>query len=105
MSLLNIEVVYAMQSGYRCLDVQVVEGTTIEQAIIQSGMLALFSEIDLTLNQVGIYNQIQSLSTMVKAGDRVEIYRPLKQSAMVARNLRAKTQKKPNQRSGAKDRV
>lgn len=68
-------------------------------------MFAFYPEIDLKLNKVGIYNKIKELTTLVEEGDRVEIYRPLKQSAMAARTSRAKNQIKPKQRSQAKDRV
>ncbi len=105
MSLLNIEVVYAQQTEYRSISLQVEKGTSIEQAIMQSGLIALYPEIDLKVNQVGIFNQIRTLDVLVEEGDRIEIYRPLRMSAMAARALRASKQTKFNQRSVAKHRV
>lgn len=105
MPLLNIEVVYALQTEYRCISLQVEKGTSIEQAIVQSGMLALYADIDLKVNQVGIFNQIKTLDVLVEEGDRIEIYRPLRMSAMAARALRASKQTIFNQRSVAKRRV
>jgi len=52
---------------------------TIQKAIKQSGILAHFPEIDLTTNKVGIFGELKRLEDKVKTGDRVEIYRPLKQ--------------------------
>ncbi|MGD9592469.1 MAG: RnfH family protein [Candidatus Berkiella sp.] len=104
MPLLNIEVVFATQSQYQIISLQVNEGTTIEQAIVQSGILSLFPEIDLKQNQVGIFNEIKTLDAVVEQGDRVEIYRPLRMSAMAARTVRASKQKKLNPRSVVKDR-
>lgn len=103
-SCLNIEVVYASQASYRCISLQVEAGCTIEKAIMLSGLLALYPEIDLKHNQVGIFNKIKALDEQVQAGDRVEIYRPLCLSPIEARKRRAQTQKL-KQRSQAKDHV
>ncbi len=104
MPLVNIEVVYAKETDYRSMSLQVEKGSSIEQAIRQSGILTHYPEIDLSLNQVGIYNEIKTLETVVEEGSRIEIYRPLRLSAMAARTLRAAKQKKLNRRSRVKDR-
>ncbi len=97
---LAIEVVYAQKHQYQIIALSVPQGTTIEQAIIQSQILAAFPQIDLYANEptlrncVGIFNQIKQLDEVVKAGDRVEIYCPLPQSAIEARKARAKAQRK-----------
>ncbi len=94
-SLINIDVVYASSSkDYKIVSLQLPVGSTIEQAILESGLLTHYPEIDLAQNQVGIFGTIKTLQAIVQAGDQVEIYRPLSQSAMTARELRARTQKK-----------
>lgn len=90
---IQVEVVYASTSEQRVLTVQVEEGDTIESAILLSGILILFPEIDLTKQKVGIYSKLKQLSDVVKAGDRIEIYRPLTIDPKEAR--RAKAKKKP----------
>ncbi len=103
--LVNIEVVFATQAGYRCIALSVEKGTTLKEAVEQSGLLQQFPEIALDgAHKVGVYNKIKTLETQVNEGDRVEIYRPLHQDAMSARAQRAKT-KKLSQPKKAKDRV
>lgn len=75
--MISIEVIYATIEQQELNRLSVTPGTTIEQAIIQSGLLTKFPEIDLSRNKVGIFSQIKPLDYVLKTGDRVEIYRPL----------------------------
>jgi putative ubiquitin-RnfH superfamily antitoxin RatB of RatAB toxin-antitoxin module len=71
------EVVYALPQKQYLQRVTLEEGSTIEQAIQASGLLALRDDIDLSKNKVGIYSRPAKLQDIVHDGDRVEIYRPL----------------------------
>jgi putative ubiquitin-RnfH superfamily antitoxin RatB of RatAB toxin-antitoxin module len=99
-NVINIEVVYAQKDHYKIIALAVAPGSSIEQAIVQSQILTEFPHIDLYANEahlrncVGVFNQIKQLGDEVRAGDRVEIYRPLPQSAIEARKARAKAQRK-----------
>jgi len=72
-----IEVAYALPEQQSLLSLEVAEGCTVEQAIIQSGILKLYPEIDLAQNAVGIWNVRKKLDDVLRDRDRVEIYRPL----------------------------
>lgn len=72
-----VEVVYALPQKQYLQRVKLEEGSTIEQAIQASGLLALRDDIDLSKNKVGIYSRPAKLQDVVHDGDRVEIYRPL----------------------------
>jgi putative ubiquitin-RnfH superfamily antitoxin RatB of RatAB toxin-antitoxin module len=72
-----VEVVYALPQKQYLQWVMLEEGSTIEQAIQASGLLALRDDIDLSKNKVGIYSRPAKLQDIVHDGDRVEIYRPL----------------------------
>ncbi|MEZ2585685.1 RnfH family protein [Kluyvera intermedia] len=72
-----VEVVYALPQKQYLQRVMLEEGSTIEQAIQASGLLALRDDIDLSKNKVGIYSRPAKLQDIVHDGDRVEIYRPL----------------------------
>ena len=65
-------------------------GTTIGQAIEISGILQDAPEINLATMPVGIYNKKKTLDTVLRARDRVEIYRPLIADPKDARRRRAK---------------
>lgn len=72
-----VEVAYALPEKQYLQRVTLEEGATVEQAIHQSGLLELRSDIDLKVNKVGIYSRPVKLHDVVHEGDRVEIYRPL----------------------------
>ena len=74
---ISVEVVYALPEKQYQLYVKVKQGSTVEQAILKSGLLELRREIDLASNKVGIYSRPVKLDDVVQEGDRIEIYRPL----------------------------
>ncbi|MBC5791176.1 RnfH family protein [Providencia sp. JUb39] len=96
MSDINIEVTYALPEKQYLLSVKVAEGTTIEDAIIVSGILTLRSDIDLKKNKVGIYSRPAKLGDAVQEGDRIEIYRPLIADPKELRRKRAEKSKENN---------
>jgi putative ubiquitin-RnfH superfamily antitoxin RatB of RatAB toxin-antitoxin module len=88
--LIAIEVAYATANLQTVLTLTVSCESTIEQAIIASGILQQWPEIDLQKNKVGIFGQLCELDKVLNAGDRVEIYRPLQKDPMEARRQKAK---------------
>ena len=74
---INIEVAYATPDEQIIRAINVDVGTTAEAAVIQSGLLAKFSEIDINENKIGIFGKTIKKDALLKSGDRVEIYRPL----------------------------
>ncbi len=73
--MIPVEVAYALPERQYLFDFEVPEGTTVAEAIQQSGIL---EEVpDLNYEKVGIFYKPVKLDTVLKAGDRVEIYRPL----------------------------
>ena len=89
---ITIEVVYVSVTKEVFLrQVELTLGATTEQAIEQSGVLNTFPEIDLSVNSVGIFSQKVDLSTTLRQGDRVEIYRALTIDPMQKRRMRAST--------------
>jgi uncharacterized protein len=71
----------------RTLEVEA--GTTILQAIEASGLLAELPGIDLAEQAVGIYGKKKGLDTVLRAHDRIEIYRPLLADPKESRRKRA----------------
>ncbi len=89
-----VEVAYARPDAQVLVPVLVADGATVREAIEQSRILERFPEIDLDVNKVGIFSQPVSLDRLVKAHDRVEIYRPLRVDPREARRLQAENEKK-----------
>lgn len=90
---INIEVVYALPDRQFLLRVKLAEGASVEEAIMQSGILSLRDDIDLSKNKVGIYSRPAKLSDILSDGDRVEIYRPLLADPKEIRRKRAEKAK------------
>tara|TARA_R110001583_G_scaffold42804_9_gene136045 strand:- start:4721 stop:5089 length:369 start_codon:yes stop_codon:yes gene_type:complete len=90
---IQIEVVYGLAHKQKLLSLPVGQGVTVEEAIIESGILTLFTEIDLSENKVGIWNKVVKLSTVLENFDRVEIYRPLIADPKEVRKRRAEKAK------------
>jgi putative ubiquitin-RnfH superfamily antitoxin RatB of RatAB toxin-antitoxin module len=87
--LLQVYVCYATPSREYLHPMLVAPGTTIAQAIGQSGVLAEFPEIDLAQQPVGIYAKKKALDTVLRERDRIEIYRPLVADPKDSRRRRA----------------
>lgn len=87
---IQIEVAYASLERQEMLSVQVLPGTTVREAIELSGILQLFPEINLTKQKVGVFSKQRELTDVVRAGERIEIYRPLTIDPKEARRAKAK---------------
>lgn len=74
---LHVEVAYALPTQQVLLQLNLPDGATVESAIVDSGVLEQFPDIDLTRNKVGIFSKIVALETRLRDRDRIEIYRPL----------------------------
>lgn len=94
MSEIRVEVVYALPERQYLRTVKLEEGSTVEQAIVASGLLELRKDIDLKSNKVGVYSRPVKLADTVSDGDRIEIYRPLIADPKELRRQRADKSKK-----------
>jgi len=96
MSSINIEVAYATPQKQVIRAVNVDTGTTIGAAIVQSGIMMDFPELDNELEnaKVGIFGKMATMTTKLDDGDRVEIYRPLIADPKEVRRKRAAEGKK-----------
>ena len=90
--MLEVEVAYALPHQQFLLRLKMSSGSTVRQAIVQSGVLSKFPDIDLKSVKVGIFSRPVDLDVLLNSGDRVEIYRPLILSPTDARRLRAEQQ-------------
>ncbi len=85
---IGVEVAYATLEHQAVIAVTLPDGSLAEQAIQASGILRDFAEIDLSAQKIGIFGSICKLDRVLADGDRIEIYRPLRQSPMEARRGR-----------------
>ena len=90
---MEIEIVYGTAEKQSMLQRQVPPQTSVKEALLQSGILSLWPEIDFENCKVGIFGKIVSLETTLKDQDRIEVYRPLAIDHKQARQLRAHPRK------------
>lgn len=86
---ISIQITYALPEKQTLLSLEVAPNTTVQEAVEQSGILQLHTDINLNENKVGIWYKATKLSTLLKSGDRIEIYRPMTADPKEARRLRA----------------
>lgn len=86
-----VQICYARPNQQFLLDQIVTPGTTIQQAIENSGIIRQAPEIDVSVWRVGIYGKLKTLDTVLRAHDRIEIYRPLSADPKDSRRKRAES--------------
>ena len=74
---MQIGVAYSEDAQQVWMTIEVPEDATVADAITASGILARFPQIDLDVQKTGIFGKIVKLDAALRAGDRVEIYRPI----------------------------
>lgn len=95
---IQVEVAYALPQKQKILTVDVEPGTTMLDAVKQSGIEHEFPELDLAEAKFGIFGKATRTpeTDVVQAGDRIEIYRPLLIDPKQARANRAAKADKGN---------
>jgi uncharacterized protein len=86
---MHVEVVYALPLEQDVISIEMSAGTTVLQAVVASGMLARHPDIDLGVARVGVWGRSTTLDSVLRDGDRVEIYRPLQVDPKEVRRRRA----------------
>ncbi len=86
---INVEVAYALPEKQVIRALNVDAGTTIGEAIVQSGIMMDFPELELENAKVGIFGKVAPMTKVLSDGDRVEIYRPLIADPKEVRRKRA----------------
>lgn len=89
-----VEVVYALADRQTRIALELAPGTSIRQAVLQSGMLDLHPELSRSEPVLGIHGRIRAAGELVRSGDRVEIYRPLTVDPKDSRRQRARDTRK-----------
>ena len=86
----KVYIAYATFDRQIELEMDWLSGETVGELIERSEIITQFPEIDLTVNQIGIFSRLCELDDEPGVDDRVEIYRPLKIDPKESRRNRAK---------------
>ena len=87
---ITVEVVYASAEQQILRRIELVEGSTVMQAIDASGIVEMLPYAAVDPDRLGIFSRKVSPQQIVQEGDRIEIYRPLTLNPMEARRRRAR---------------
>lgn len=85
---MKVSVVYALPDRQFSADLDIPDGACVADALRQSGFDAQFPET--AQAPVGIFGNVVSRESVLRAGDRVEIYRFLQMEPKEARRRRIK---------------
>lgn len=91
-SMITIEVAYALKEIQHLFTEEVEEGTTVIEALKSSKLLEELP--DISLEKVGIFGKLVSHDTVLKQGDRIEVYRPLKVDPRERRRQKVEEERK-----------
>ena len=87
---LRVRVVYAGERAQHVRDIVLVPGSTVADSIAGSGIIEAANLGEGDLGHVGIFGRVVTPQTLLRDGDRVEIYRDLKVDPKEARRRRAR---------------
>ena len=82
---IEIEVAYALPERQVILAVEVPQGARVRDAVQLAGLEKMFPGFDPMRSEIGIFGRRVADEYVLRAGDRVEIYRPLRMDPREAR--------------------
>jgi putative ubiquitin-RnfH superfamily antitoxin RatB of RatAB toxin-antitoxin module len=84
-----VEVCWASPERQIVKSMMLPESATVRDAVVASGLLDEFPELDLEASDVGVFSERRKLTDAIRDGDRIEIYRPLIADPKEVRRQRA----------------
>jgi len=90
---LRVTVALARSGSAQLVDLRLPVGATLLDAIKMSALLSPAEMVSESL-AAGVFNQVRPLDSLVRDGDRVEIYRPLTIDPKEFRRVRAELRRK-----------
>ena len=76
-NVIAVEIAIALTTIQELVEIKVDKGTTVRDALEQSGIYERFVKDELRKLAVGIWGQLVDPDRVVKNGDRIELYRQL----------------------------
>ena len=86
---IKIELVYATAERQALIELSIEEGSSVEDAISESAIYGMFPDHGLEQASVGVWGRPVDRRHTLRAGDRIEIYRPLQMDPRESRRLLA----------------
>ena len=83
------EVCFASPDLQTLMPITVTQGTSVRAAVMGSILPSMFTEFDFSCLPCGVFGQVVDDDHQVRAGDRIEVYRPLINDPKARRRNRA----------------
>ena len=98
--MIRVALAIALAQRQVVIDLRMREGATLADAIAAARLEERFAGLDWSELRCGIWSRVVSRATVLRDGDRVELYRELKADPKDARRRRARLKPSPRSRSG-----
>jgi putative ubiquitin-RnfH superfamily antitoxin RatB of RatAB toxin-antitoxin module len=95
---MRVSVAVALPARQEVVEVDVASGATVADAIAAARLGERFPGVDFAAMRTGIWSRAVAPGTVLREGDRVELYRALKADPKDSRRNRAKA-RRPSSRS------
>ena len=87
--MLRVSLVLAEPGRQEVIELELAEGATLADAVAAARLPERFPGIELGDYATGIWSRPRPATTLLRDGDRVELYRPLQADAKAQRRARA----------------
>ena len=98
--MIRVQVALALASRQEVIELEVPAGASAGDAIAAARLDPRFANLDIAALKVGIWSRVASLASVLREGDRVELYRELKADPKDMRRRRARLKPSTRSRSG-----
>lgn len=95
---MKVSVAVALPGRQEVIELELGPGATLADAIAAARLAERFPGVDFAAMRAGIWSHAAKLATVLRDGDRVELYRPLNADPKDMRRTRAAV--RPSSRSG-----
>ena len=92
---MKVTVTAALPDRQEVVEVEVTAGATVGEAVALSGLQERFPAIDFGRARCGVWSRPCARETVLREGDRVEVYRELKADPKEMRRKRARLKPSP----------
>jgi putative ubiquitin-RnfH superfamily antitoxin RatB of RatAB toxin-antitoxin module len=97
--MIRVSVAVALPGRQEVIEVELCVDATVQDAIVAAGLAERFPGLDAAKLKVGVWSRVARRSTVLRDGDRVELYRALVADPKEARRARARLRPSPRSRN------
>jgi len=98
--MIRVSVAVAFPEFQEVIELELADGSTVADAIAASRADPRFASLEMGAMKAGIWSREAGIETVLREGDRVELYRALKADPKDARRRRARLKPSTRSRSG-----